>query len=138
MSDNQTPFRKKALETISSPEQLSDYLRVTAPGIWIILAAVILLLVGLLAWSLMGKLETLTPAKATVVEGTAVIVPEPATQRLAEGMTVRIGGSEFRISAAELDAEGKYTAYAPVDLQNGLYDASVVTETAAPIRFLFQ
>ena len=39
-------FREKSLETIESPESLNDYLRVTSPGVWIILAAVIALLVG--------------------------------------------------------------------------------------------
>ncbi|HAG12584.1 MAG TPA: NHLP bacteriocin system secretion protein, partial [Ruminococcus sp.] len=33
-------FRKKSLDRISSPEQLTDYLRVTNPGIWVVLAAV--------------------------------------------------------------------------------------------------
>lgn len=45
MTENEpTVFRKKALERMSSPEQLTDYLCVTNPGIWVLLAAVILLL----------------------------------------------------------------------------------------------
>lgn len=36
-------FRKKSLERMSSPEQLGDYIRVANPGIWLIMAAVILL-----------------------------------------------------------------------------------------------
>ena len=52
MADNtQTVFRKKTLDRIASPEQLTDYLRVTNPGIWVILVAVILLLAGVFAWS---------------------------------------------------------------------------------------
>ena len=39
-------FRKKSLDRISSPEQLNDYIRVANPGIWMILAAVIILLAG--------------------------------------------------------------------------------------------
>ena len=35
-------FRKQTLDRISSPEQLTDYLRVTNPGIWVVLAAVII------------------------------------------------------------------------------------------------
>ena len=55
MAENtQTVFRKKTLDRISSPEQLTDYLRVTNPGIWVILAAVILLLAGVFAWSMVG------------------------------------------------------------------------------------
>ena len=47
MAENtETVFRKKTLDRISSPEQITDYLRVTNPGIWVVLVAVILLLDG--------------------------------------------------------------------------------------------
>ena len=39
------------MERISSPEQLTDYLRVTNLGIWAVLTAVILILVGIIAWA---------------------------------------------------------------------------------------
>lgn len=51
-------FRQKALERITAPEQLTDYLRVTSPGIWTLFAAIIILLGGLLVWSTVGTLET--------------------------------------------------------------------------------
>ena len=35
---------KKALERITTPEQLTDYLRVTNPGIWVLFTAIICLL----------------------------------------------------------------------------------------------
>ncbi|MCR4807821.1 MAG: hypothetical protein K5857_09120 [Lachnospiraceae bacterium] len=44
-------FRKKSLERISSPEELNDYIRVTTPGIWLILVAITLLLIGMLTFS---------------------------------------------------------------------------------------
>ena len=44
-------FRKKSMERITSPEHLTQYLRVTNPGIWIILMSVIVLLAGILVWS---------------------------------------------------------------------------------------
>ena len=34
-------FREKNLKSIESPEALNDYLQVTSPGVWIVLAAVI-------------------------------------------------------------------------------------------------
>ena len=68
-------FRKKTLERISSPEQLKDYLRVTNPGIWIVLAVVILLLGGLFAWSMIGTLETTAQAKVIVKDKQAQVVP---------------------------------------------------------------
>ncbi len=53
-------FRKKSLERVSSPEQLNDYIRVTTPSVWLVLIAVILLLVGLLAWSVFGTVNVNT------------------------------------------------------------------------------
>lgn len=50
-------YRKKSLERAKDPEQLDDYIRVTSPGVWMILAVVILLLVGFLVWGLFGTIE---------------------------------------------------------------------------------
>ena len=62
-------FRQRSLERISSPEQLTDYLKVTNIGVWVILAAVIILLAGLLVWSMVGNLETITDGVAVVKDG---------------------------------------------------------------------
>lgn len=50
-------FREKSLERVSSPEALNDYIRVTTPSVWIVLAATVLLLVGMLAWSIFGTVK---------------------------------------------------------------------------------
>ncbi len=39
-------FRKSSIERVSSPEQLNDYIKVSNPGVWMILAAIIALLIG--------------------------------------------------------------------------------------------
>ena len=60
MADNQRGsgiFREKSLERVSSPEELNDYIRVTTPSVWIVLAATVVLLVGMLAWSVFGRVE---------------------------------------------------------------------------------
>ena len=49
--DNQI-FRKKNIERVSSPEQLNDYVRVSNPGVWMVLTAVIVLLFGICAWGI--------------------------------------------------------------------------------------
>ena len=48
---------KKKQDRVSSPEQLNDYIRVTTPSVWLVLAVLVLLLVGILAWSVLGKVE---------------------------------------------------------------------------------
>ena len=40
-------FREKSLEQLNAPEQLTEYLKVTGPGVWITLIGVIVLLCGL-------------------------------------------------------------------------------------------
>lgn len=50
-------FRKKSLDRVTSPEQLDDYIRVTTPSVWFILIALIVLLAGLIAYSIFGTVE---------------------------------------------------------------------------------
>lgn len=50
-------FREKSIKRVSSPEQLNDYIRVTSPSVWIVLIALVVLLVGMLAWSVLGRIE---------------------------------------------------------------------------------
>ncbi len=60
MADQKTGsgiFREKSIERISSPEELNDYIRVTTPSVWLVLAALIVLLAGMLAWSALGTVE---------------------------------------------------------------------------------
>ena len=49
-------FREKNLERLESPEKLNDYLRVTSPGVWLILITVIVLLAGVCIWGVFGKI----------------------------------------------------------------------------------
>ncbi len=48
-------FREKSMERVSSPEALNDYIRVTTPSVWVVLIALVVLLVGMLAWSILGR-----------------------------------------------------------------------------------
>ena len=40
-------FREKSMERVSSPEQLNDYIRVANPSVWLALAVVVFLLIGI-------------------------------------------------------------------------------------------
>ena len=134
---NQTVFRKKTLERISSPYQLTDYLCVTNPGIWAVLLAVILLLAGGFAWSLVGKLETTAKVKVVVSDHTAQIIPL-GSEVLSEGMPLRVSGQDGRIAYARVDEYGRYVGAAEVPLPDGIYDGTVVTEEIHPISFLLE
>ena len=50
-------FREKSIDRVSSPEQLNDYIRVTTPTVWLVLLALVILLLGILAWSVFGTVQ---------------------------------------------------------------------------------
>ena len=133
--NEQTVFRKKTLDRISSPEQLTDYLRVSNPGIWVVLVAVILLLAGIFAWSAVGTLETTADASVIVQEHKAEIVTT-GSEELSSGMTVRAAGQEFLIGSVETDPYGRMIGTAEVELPNGTFEGKVVIERIHPIEFL--
>ena len=49
-------FRQKNIDKVSSPEKLDDYIRVTTPSVWITLAAIVVLLAGVIVWGIFGEL----------------------------------------------------------------------------------
>ena len=128
-------FRKQALERISSPEQMGDYLRVTDPGIWVIFAAVILLLLGFFAWSTVGDLETVVSGRAHVTDHIALI--EGISEEVRVGMPLRIQEQEYPISMVDQKSLTR-VAYASVELPDGYYDVEIVVERIHPIAFLLK
>ena len=128
-------FRQKTLNRISSPEQLTDYLRVTNPGIWIFLAAVVVLLAGIFVWSTVGTLET-TAKAAVIVENHAAQVMPAGAETLREGMSLRVAGQGTRILTGQTDEYDRPYGTAEVNLPDGTYDGVVVTDTVHPIQFL--
>lgn len=54
---NSELFRKKSIERVSTPEQLNDYIRVTTPSVWAVLAAMTVLLIGMLVWGVFGSVD---------------------------------------------------------------------------------
>ena len=65
-------FRKASLDSLSSPEQLNDYIKVSNPSIWIVLMAMFILLAVVLIWSFTGSLPTSIHTKGVVNSGKAV------------------------------------------------------------------
>lgn len=138
MAQTKSIYREEMLERVSSPEQLNDYLRVTNPGIWMVLIGIIVLLAGLIAWSSIGTLETTAPATIVVEDNVAEIAID-TTQPLKAGMSVRVQDQEFEIDYTYEDARGVTLGEAQVDdLQDGRYNGVVVIESVHPIQFLIE
>ena len=141
-----TLFRKESYDRISSPEQMRDYMRVTSPRLWMLLAAMIALLAGFLVYASTTMMETTLELSATVDQSgviQAAVTPEQA-RNLEIGMKVRIGGKNARVAeiVQMLGGEtGKQTIVLiepeeDLVLPEGLYQATVVTESISPIDFL--
>ena len=63
------PFRKKALERLSSPEELDRLVRVTRPRTWIALGGLLFVIAAVLAWA---TLTTIT----TTATGVGFLLPQ--------------------------------------------------------------
>ena len=130
-------FRQNSIDRVSSPEQLQDYMRVTNPGVWMVFGAVIVLLIGFLAVSIFGRIESTVEVMARIENGTVVFeVSGSAADDLREGMVVRVKDIETRIRNVKWVTSESVEASAPVDLPDGTYFVVVVTEIIAPIQFL--
>ena len=129
-------FRSETLQRISSPEQLTDYLRVTSPGIWIILAAVLTLLIGFFVWMSVGIIETTVEVGVSTQNHTAEVAVKSGDAVIEKDMILRIGNQETAILSTKTDSYGRTVGTAEVNLQDGMYDGTLVTEAIHPIQFL--
>lgn len=128
-------FRKKSLDKLKSPEDLNDYIRVANPGVWMLLTAMIILLVGAVLWGIFGRLETTVPARAYVHGGSAVCyVGKENIAQVEEGMTVTAGDVRGNILSVDISAG---TADAKIDTADGEYEVQIVVESVSPMSFVF-
>ena len=152
-------FREKSMERVSSPEQLNDYIRVANPSVWLALAAVVFLLVGICVWGILGKLDTvLTVGAITEGDRTICYVKESDIGTVSRDMKVRLNGEEYAVSEiavqpVQIDAafpeylahlggmtQGEW-AYAvvldgAVGADGGIYEAQIVIESISPMTFV--
>lgn len=152
-------FRKKAVDRVSSPEELDRYLQVTSPGIWITLIAIIILLAGVVVWGVLGHLSTELQVAVSVEDNYALCyIPQRYEKSVKSGMKVMIAGNEYRIENIGMSevmllgeedvpkmlagnlVEGSIVcpmSVADADLAPAVYTGSIVIETISPISLVF-
>ena len=128
-------FRKKSLEKIESPESLNEYIRAANPGVWLILAAVILLLAGAFVWSIFGRVESTVAGYIRAEDGMVVCYAENDTDKVQPGMTVRFDGAEGIITSTT--ADGGFTVGTDAAPEDGVSPAQIVIERIKPVTFIF-
>ena len=132
-------FRKKSLERLTEPEQLSDYLRVTRPAIWIALIAVIVVIVGLFLWGNFISIESALQGKAAVSDGVMTITFQDQLQakNIETGMNVNIGDEVVPVTSVGTAENGAIIAGAHANVPDGTYDVSVTFKSSKVLSFLF-
>lgn len=136
---NQNIFRKKSIDKINSPESLNDYIRVSNPAVWLILAAVIFLLIGILIWGFFGHIDTTVKSYAVVKNSEAVCsVPKEEITSIKKDMTVIIDGKEGSvIKIGDYDeANDSYNVFVHADVKDGSYSVEFVAERVKPASFV--
>ena len=121
-------FRKTALDRVSSPEQLNEYMKVAGPGVWCILAGLAVTFAAFIVWGFLGVIpETAEVSGTALAPGDLPVaiycfLPIEDTRFLEVGMKVRVSpdyapreqygyiyGSIQSISQTPVTAEGLKT-----------------------------
>ena len=152
-------FRGQNIDRISSPEQLNDRLRVANPGVWLLLAGILLVLAGFCVWGIFGRLNTLLPVGAMTDQGkTICYVGEENRNRIALNMEVTSeSGTTFvaDISRNPVQVDSEFPEYLchvgnlsqgewvyavtlkePIGEDGSIFSANIVIESIAPARFV--
>ena len=137
--EKESVFRKKSLDRIQSPEQLNDYLRVTNPAVWVLLAAVIVLLAGMLIWGSFTYIGSFVDGSATVEKGVMTIVfdDDDLARNVEAGMSVTAGDASTAISSIGYSADGSRIAIAETNLADGVYQVKVSYKQTQIMKLLF-
>ena len=156
---NNNLFRKKNIEKIASPEQLDDYIHVSSPSAWIILAAFTILLIGVCVWGIFGRLDTTLPVVAIKGDdGVVCCVKEADYEKIQIGMIVEIGDEECFVTEIEknpvsvddsiseyakhvgslIDGEWIYYVYTDCtsELEGSVFSAEIIIERIHPLYFV--
>lgn len=131
-------YRKESLEKVKSPENLDDYIKVSNPGVWLLLISIIVLLAGMCIWGVFGTIEVTQEAQVEVSEGGIYCsIESKGVKSLQDGMIVRFDGFETNIT--RIFRQG--SAYicelkSNQDVPDGYYIGNVVLESTHPMSFI--
>jgi hypothetical protein len=139
---NASIFRKKSLDRISSPEEIDDYIKIMRPSMWLVLAAILLVLAAAVIWSITGRLETTLTAQGQVAgQQVTLELTEDQMDGVAVGSEVRVGGVAGEVIRIDRDAQdaSRFRVVASVPgAADGAAPVTLVTERIAPITFLLE
>ena len=150
-------FREKSLTRLSSPEQLNAYIRVSTPSVWLLLAAIVVLLFGVCVWGVLGHMDTMLPVVAAAGEGgVTAYVREADVEKVSAGARVCVDGAEgsvLLVSAQPVRVDASFSEYMrhvgglqagewvyavalDVACADGVHGAQIVVDSVSPMSFV--
>lgn len=136
---SETIYREKSLERVKSPDNLNEYIQVSNPAVWMLLAAVILLLVGFCTWAVFGQVQTVVKADALCENGIVTCyLPDAQAQSVRPGMPADVGGHPGSIVQVTLGEGSRSTCVIAMKepLADGIYDVKIQLESLHPASLL--
>jgi len=158
MAEDNNIFREKSLSKFSSPEGLDQYIKTTTPSLWIMLAAIIVFLAGVLFWAVTGRIDSSTNLGFEVKDNVAVTyLSEDYIDKVKEDTAIEINGERYTIGkisgpVSQSDESSKFLLHA-IDLdvnedvwyyeitcdtncEDGEYLGKIVFESISPIGLI--
>ena len=92
--DNNIMFRQEAMQTLSSPNQIGEYVHAVRPATWVLAVALTLILLSLTAWSFLGRIVVRISAQGFRIEQNEYVcfLYWNEAEVIEKGMTVSAGG----------------------------------------------
>ena len=134
----ETLFRKKSLDKVKSPDNLGEYIKVVNPSIWLLIAGILVLLLGLCCWGIFGNIQTVVHAQVQCTGAEAVcLLSQEDSSRVRPGMAVSVEGTQGVVREVRSQADGS-VCYLTLEesLPEGIYGAEITVESIHPISFL--
>ena len=92
-------FNKRATEKLRNPDDLDKFVRVTNPSVWVVLAACVALLAGLLSWGILGAVTTSVSDTGVVVDGKALcFLTADDMAKVHVGDVANVGGEKMEVA----------------------------------------
>lgn len=132
-------FRKKSIDNIHSPDNLNDYVRVTNPGVWLLLVSIIVLLVGACIWGFYGHIDSTIDVNIYVESGTvSCYVDENDISKVTIGMEVNFG--EYHGTVAGNVVQNDYGWQCLIDTKesvpDGIFSGTLLLSSIRPASLI--
>lgn len=131
-------FRQKSLDKVKSPDDLSEYIKVVNPSIWLLIVSILVLLLGLCCWGIFGSIQTVVHTQAQCADGEVVcLLSQEEGNRVKPGMSVSVEGAQGTVREVRNQADGS-ACYLTLEepLPDGFYETEITVESIHPISFL--